>query len=373
MSPTDSNQPPAQPTRDQLLAQFGNQAPTLHALLQNYCQPLKDRIDTLEQENTSLKSQLATAKNNATFSLDANDMASLGAVIASASTASRPKIDAALPSKFEGKPEQVDPFLSAARLYLVLKSSAFSDESQKMLWLLALCSGPAEPWARTKINDFLAGNIPYSSYSELEKDIRESFCNVSRVQEARHNLQSMKWNAKSKESLGSFVNRFRPEAEASDFDDKTLCFFFAQALPEQIQVQISSMNQGDIPCKIEDWYRLSQRLHAIKASAHQMSEVFNVRSLNTSTPPATAHPAPVLPAPEPMDIDAHCRARRCFNCGELGHIKRSCPQPRRQQQVRATQDQPGPPKVPSMEEVASRAVELLLVKIKEQGFQPSQQ
>lgn len=233
--------------------------------------PLAAEIAKLRIENANLDTQLQAAKNIGTFTLTAGDISALGSSIASAvAPTPKTKMEAVVPAKFEGKPDQVNPFLSAARLYFALKPDAFSTEKQKVLWLLQLFTGLAEPWTRAKVDSILGGTSVYALYSDLEDDVRISFSNVSRGEEARNNLQNMKYS--SKEGLGAFINRFRPEADASKFDDSTLIYFFHRAIPENVQVQLITMNNCKVPEKIAEWYAGCQLLDTVKASAHHISQ-----------------------------------------------------------------------------------------------------
>src|ERR1700742_1159300 len=264
--------PPTSSNEDRLknlLAQFGPQAAPLEEILKGFIIPLQDEVAKLRQEKADLGDELAAIKQTGSFTLRPADIAALGVSIASSVTPTpKDKLEADTPAKFEGKPDKVDSFISAANLYFALKPNAFSSETQKLLWLLQLFTGAAEPWARAKVESILAGTSIYNPYADLEKDICPSFNNVSRREEARHNLQSMKYAAK--EGLSAFVNHFHPEADASKFSDDTLVYFLRRCLPESIQVQVASVNQ--VPEEISEWNHLCQLLDSVKASAQQISQ-----------------------------------------------------------------------------------------------------
>lgn len=329
---------PQQAEVDILLGQFGAQAPALKRLLEGFIDPLHIELTKLRKENADLKDELDSAKTSGKLTIAPLDLKTFASDVAS-SLAPKPKnkIEAVLPAKFEGKADQVDPFLSASRLYFTLRPADFTNEGQKILWMLQLFTKDAEPWARTRVKQVLDGTVLYTSVDELVEDIRRSFANVSRMAEARQNLKKMEFA--SKEGLGTFINRFRSEAEASEFDTSTLAFFLQSALPEYIHIQVAAFNQGRVPEKVEDWYRLCHTLDSVRATAHHVSSLPSQRK----QPPAKTPPNPVAAGsltsaaptpqqPSPMDVDGHRRgtARTCYNCGEVGHISRQCSKPRQQ-------------------------------------------
>jgi hypothetical protein len=56
------------------------------------------------------------------------------------------------------------------------------------------------------------------------------------------------------ETLGQFLHRFRPEADASDLGDTTLVHRLRQCLPATTQTLVAMLKGGDTPEKIIDWY-----------------------------------------------------------------------------------------------------------------------
>ena len=56
------------------------------------------------------------------------------------------------------------------------------------------------------------------------------------------------------ETLGQFLHRFRPEADASDLGDTALVHRLRQCLPATTQTLVAMLKGGDAPEKIIDWY-----------------------------------------------------------------------------------------------------------------------
>ena len=65
------------------------------------------------------------------------------------------------------------------------------------------------------------------------------------------------------ESLGDFLCRFRPEADASNLGDVGLIHRLCQCLDVETQTQVVMLNAGHEPEKLSDWYRA---LHTIDGS-----------------------------------------------------------------------------------------------------------
>lgn len=255
--PTPTAQP-TQPTFEELLDQFGSKKDVLRQILERVHMELADKVGdelaALKTRNTALEDQVSLLEQKVQA-----DTISLAHALKSIVTSGTPKdkLDASPPSPFEGKPEEVEPFLAAARLYASLKPNAFSSEKQRMLWLLSyFTSTRSEPWARGEVAAIEAGTNAYKTYTELEELIKTSFSSVSRMEEARHKLKSMKLG--QKEGLGAFVNRFRPEAEAAKFGDEATAYFFSSALTSDLVLQLTTLNQGVVPTKSTEWYKVCQ-------------------------------------------------------------------------------------------------------------------
>lgn len=357
--PTTQNSPdtqtqPQPPSIDELYMQFGPSAPHLKELFERFhgamYKELQDRFEALAETNKLLMREVDELRKQVP------DLQTLAAAMAGG----RDKVEAVRPSNFEGKAEQVDSFVTAVKLYIKLKPKAFPDEETKISFALQLFSGKAEPWARSTITRMLDGKVVYATFDLLEEAIRTNFGNFSRVEEARRNLETIKYVPK--EGLGAVINQFRPEADASNFDDKTLVHFLRKILPPHVQLQFAGVNSGVIPTKIDDWYRLGHLLDSAYVSAQQtqIAHVPSQRSIPVHRPPPTPTSTPVTTtspqasAPTAMDVDGHRRSYKpqCYRCGEYGHMQHQCKKPEAKF-LRAS----------DTEELIARAVKIALEKV----------
>src|SRR6201999_1264421 len=164
-----------------------------------------------------------------------------------------PKADARTPDEFDGNSTKVETLLMSARTYFSLKQKALPNDRQKIIWALQFFVGKAEPWARGKLESFHSPtrDDPYPSYTAFESDVRVVFGAVNRSAEAQNNIFSMR--PEEGETLGQFLHRFRPEADASDLGDTALIHRLRQCLPATTQTLVAMLKGGDAPEKIIDW------------------------------------------------------------------------------------------------------------------------
>lgn len=258
------------------------------------------------------------------------------------STAARPPqsrlAEAQPPEKFSGKPEEVEPFLSAARRWIAMAESKVPTLRSRFLWALSFFVEKAEPWQRAYSDAMSTGkNMPWSSWEEFEEAVRLGFGAVSRTHEAQQAVHNIRM--RQRESLSEFVVRFRSDASEAGFNDASLITYFRNAIPAVTQKEIVTLAGGTFPIVISEWYRLAQTITHIENAIGNTSAP--TAPLRTSLPRTHAPDAVVAPTPAPapvtsdaMDVDAHVRSFRgsCYNCGQTGHKSFRCPKPRKTRQ-----------------------------------------
>ena len=202
---------------DVLLEQISQQDNPLKQLLSNIVAEVGRQFDQLQ----ALIPASPTTKPNDTLAI----LAAVQHIFDSF-----PKTDARIPDEFDGNSARMETLLMSARTYFSLKQKALPNDRQKIIWALQFFVGKAEPWACGKLESFHSPNRddPYPSYTAFESDVRVVFGAVNRSAEARNNIFSMR--PEEGETLGQFLHRFRPEADASDLDDTTLVHRLRQCL-----------------------------------------------------------------------------------------------------------------------------------------------
>ena len=160
----------------------------------------------------------------------------------------------------------------SARTYFLLKQKALPNDRQKIIWTLQFFVGNAEPWARGKLGLFHNPNRgdPYPDYAAFETDARVVFGAMNRATEARNNVFSI--CQKEGETIGQFLHRFRPEADASEMSDAALIHRLRQCLPATIQTSVAVLRGGAAPERIAEWY---EALHLIDQSQVTSAAILN--------------------------------------------------------------------------------------------------
>ena len=265
---------------DILFKQLGSQAGPLKQIFHDILGPVDATLS-------------ATRRDNATLREEVNQLRVALSTIASPNT----HIDARVPELFTGEAGKVEVLLMATRTYFSLKPGALPDERTKIIWVLQFFAEKAEPWARGKLEQMHdpSTSDPYPSYATFESDVRVTFGATSRALEARNQVLSM--TPDEAESLGEFLCRFRPEADASNLGDVGLIHRLRQCLYVETQTQVIMLNAGKEPERLSDWYKA---LHTIDGSRTTS------KAISATTPAPIADPMPVIDPPcNPLIEESH--------------------------------------------------------------------
>jgi len=90
---------------------------------------------------------------------------------------------------------------------------------------------------------------------------------------------------------------------------------------------------------LDKWY---EKVLSFERSRRDAIEEFGERKMMENS--GDVKKKPVLDVlrrdPNAMDVDRHRKTRRCYNCGEMGHLAARCSKPRkeRREEVRITEN-----------------------------------
>ena len=318
-----------------LFTQFGDQAGNVQQVFGGIINDLQTQIQQLQQ-------QIIAMHNN-----PPPPPVIAGEPVPAQPAPREPKV--AEPPIFDGSRKDVQSFLRAIELNFILAPSRFppGDEVRRILFALAFIrGGTAGVWADNYSGAMLDQNTanPFTTYQQFKVAFEAAFGDSDRAQKARTDLATLKM--KPGDTVEEFTTSFEALAIHSNLDEIALIEHYRRGLNPRIIEKIYSNSDGELPPDLEAWKRKARRLdnlyHELKSiqSAHSPPSVPS-RPRQT-TPRATGGvttPSTTSAGPAPMDVDAHKKQReiRCYNCGELGHIARRCPNAQRARSVRATE------------------------------------
>ena len=308
------------------LAQFGDQAPAVQALLANILQPLQAQINQLQH-------QLAQAQAQPPIDVNAITNAVATAMIqaqaqpaqpGAMTTTREPKV--ADPPIFSGDCNEVQSFIRSVRTSFSLSPSRFpeGDETRRILFALGFIQGgTAGTWANNTANAILDPNTPnpYATFQEFQEAFEWAFGALDWAQKARMDMSVL--HMKAGDTVEEYTTAFEALAAHTGYNEAAHIEAYRSGLLIRIVEKIYGDSNGQLPENLAAW----------KTKAHHLDNLYQeYKALQSRNPhisagsaqprphqahvPATSAPVSNTPAPtsDAMDVDGH---RNCVRSNTL--------------------------------------------------------
>jgi hypothetical protein len=276
----------------------------------------------------------------------------------------RSKIRAALPADYDGQRKGGQAFLNSCELYLQLVGTTFTDDQQKIHWVLTFCkSGRAATFADQVLrSERTRGTPKFENWAAFVADFKTRFCESNEQVRALTKLEGDSWYQRTS-AVDDYIDNFETLVELAELTtDAGLVMKFRRGLNKDIQDRVAEMQNPPGLTDLEGWKQAARQFHenleANRAFTRQARTTPNVvpnkgtvfprpnlfqRPLPSPPMPVNPRPSPFPnfgPKPEvslkarsedpvPMDVDSSKQQKAvpqvCYRCQKPGHMAKDCP------------------------------------------------
>lgn len=240
-------------------------------------------------------------------------------------------------------------------LDIFLTGYGVADDEKKIMVALSYMRGThAEEFVQETYNNYVrAGN--WGTYDAFKDRMKERFQSKNLVQEAREKLEKFVQDKMLVDEYFTRLDMIFADAEVTEDSEKIR--IIERGINHQILEVIYSDAAG-IPTAYADYKTKCLKIGRMKERLRNLQRIHAIphHPPATHTPPKTTpqfHTHIHAPTPEkktatgvtyggaglPMDLSQTRQPMRCFNCGELGHMRRDCPKEKAKLNVRAMMSQ----------------------------------
>ena len=246
-----------------------------------------------------------------------------------------------MPPEFSGKRGEVVEWLQKCSLYLTMNKKTYADDEMKIVFCLMLMNGgTAGTWSRTFIEDVERQAADqnknlregenrvepnYGTWDEFKKQLLDAFDDVDQKASARVLLRNLKQGSKKVEDYIAEFKSIISRCGITEFD--VIADFFYAGLNRPLREKIFGMYP--LP---KDTSELYLRASTLEQQYH-LGRAYDGKTSTFRPTYKPYRPRPQERDPDAMDVDKmtteerekHYREGRCFNCHQIGHLARQCP------------------------------------------------
>jgi hypothetical protein len=219
-----------------------------------------NQIQELQQAMDAMQQNMVAAQE--AFTIQGNELVAAKEGLNAAKRQSQAKI--ALPKKFSGKKEDLNPFLAAMELYHRYNANTFDKEEDKILSAMMTMEGDALAWAEPFMSDWLehGGNKKktrdgtdevFESWAKYKERIRATFGEVDAEKTAQRKLLALRQTS----SASQFAADFQRLSARLGWDDAALAGIFYAGLKDAVK---DNMTFGERPDELESMIELAVRI-----------------------------------------------------------------------------------------------------------------